>query len=87
MVKQIVAATGIKIDIEDDGKIHISSSDQKAADEAIRMINEITAEAAGMKTWSGKLLLFQATPLFKTSSFERPCSNTKSSLTKSRLWS
>jgi polyribonucleotide nucleotidyltransferase len=44
MVKSIVAATGVKIDIEDDGRIHISSADQKAANEAIRMINEIVAE-------------------------------------------
>jgi polyribonucleotide nucleotidyltransferase len=44
MVKSIVAATGVKIDIEDDGRIHISSADQKAANEAIRMINGIVAE-------------------------------------------
>jgi polyribonucleotide nucleotidyltransferase len=55
MVKSIVAATGIKIDIEDDGKIHISSADQKAADEAIRMINEITAEAEIGKVYHGKV--------------------------------
>ena len=36
MVKSIVAATGVKIDIEDDGRIHISSADQTAANEAIR---------------------------------------------------
>jgi polyribonucleotide nucleotidyltransferase len=52
-VKSIVAATGIKIDIEDDGRIHISSADQKAADEAIRMINEITAEAEIGATYKG----------------------------------
>ena len=55
MVKSIVAATGIKIDIEDDGRIHISSSDQKAADEAIRMINEITAEAEIGAIYTGKV--------------------------------
>jgi polyribonucleotide nucleotidyltransferase len=55
MVKQIVAATGIKIDIEDDGRIHISSSDQKAADEAIRMIKEITAEAEVGQIYQGKV--------------------------------
>ncbi len=53
MVKSIVAATGIKIDIEDDGKIHISSSDQKAAEEAIRMINEIIEEAEIGKVYHG----------------------------------
>jgi polyribonucleotide nucleotidyltransferase len=55
MVKSIVAATGVKIDIEDDGRIHISSSDQKAANEAIRMINEITAEAEVGKVYQGKV--------------------------------
>jgi polyribonucleotide nucleotidyltransferase len=55
MVKSIVAATGIKIDIEDDGRIHISSSDQKAADEAIRMINEIIAEAEIGAIYTGKV--------------------------------
>ncbi len=55
MVKSIVAATGIKIDIEDDGRIHISSSDQKAADEAIRMIKEITAEAEIGAIYTGKV--------------------------------
>jgi polyribonucleotide nucleotidyltransferase len=53
MVKSIVAATGVKIDIEDDGRIHISSSDQKAADEAIRLINEITEEAEIGATYKG----------------------------------
>jgi polyribonucleotide nucleotidyltransferase len=55
MVKSIVAATGIKIDIEDDGRIHISSSDQKAADEAIRMINEIIAEPEIGAIYTGKV--------------------------------
>jgi polyribonucleotide nucleotidyltransferase len=55
MVKQIVAATGVKIDIEDDGRIHISSPDQKAADEAIRIIKEITAEAEIGAVYTGKV--------------------------------
>ncbi len=55
MVKQIVAATGVKIDIEDDGRIHIASPDQKAADEAIRMIREITAEAEVGQVYLGKV--------------------------------
>jgi polyribonucleotide nucleotidyltransferase len=63
MIKSIVAATGVKMDVEDDGKIHISSSDQIAADEAIRMINEITAEAEIGATYRGvvkKLMDFGA---------------------------
>jgi polyribonucleotide nucleotidyltransferase len=63
MIKKIVAATGVKMDVEDDGSIHISSSDQTAADEAIRMINEITAEAEIGATYRGvvkKLMDFGA---------------------------
>ncbi|MGA9756719.1 MAG: polyribonucleotide nucleotidyltransferase [Desulfobaccales bacterium] len=53
MVKSIVAATGVKIDIEDDGRIHISSADQTAANEAIRLINEIIEEAEIGVTYKG----------------------------------
>jgi polyribonucleotide nucleotidyltransferase len=63
MIKKIVAATGVKMDVEDDGSIHISSSDQTAADEAIRMINEITEEAEIGATYKGivkKLMDFGA---------------------------
>jgi polyribonucleotide nucleotidyltransferase len=55
MVKHIIATTGAKIDIEDDGRIHIASPDQKAADEAIRMIREITAEPEVGQIYSGKV--------------------------------
>ncbi len=55
MIKQIVATTGVKMDVEDDGRIHISSPDQKAADEAIRIIREITAEAEIGKVYHGKV--------------------------------
>jgi polyribonucleotide nucleotidyltransferase len=55
MVKQIVAATGVKIDIEDDGRVHISSPTQHAADEAIRIIKEITAEAEVGQVYLGKV--------------------------------
>ena len=53
MVKSIVAATGVKIDIEDDGRIHISSADQTAANEAIRRINEIIEEAEIGRVYHG----------------------------------
>ena len=53
MVKSIVAATGVKIDIEDDGRIHISSADQIAANEAIRLINAIIEEAEIGRVYHG----------------------------------
>ncbi len=55
MIKQIVAATGVKIDIDDDGRVHISSPTQTAADEAIRIIREITAEAEVGQVYHGKV--------------------------------
>ena len=45
MIKQIVAQTGVKIDIDDDGRVHISSPTQHQADEAIKIIKDLTAEA------------------------------------------
>jgi polyribonucleotide nucleotidyltransferase len=55
MVKQIVAATGVKVDIEDDGRIHIAAPTQQAADEAIKMIQDITAEAEVGAVYHGKV--------------------------------
>ncbi len=55
MIKQIVAATGAKIDIEDDGRVHISAATQKEADEAIRIIRELTAEAEIGAVYKGKV--------------------------------
>jgi polyribonucleotide nucleotidyltransferase len=55
MVKQIVATTGVKIDIDDDGRVHISSPTQYAADEAIRIIREITAEPEVGAVYKGKV--------------------------------
>lgn len=54
-IKNIVAVTGAKIDIEDDGKVHIASPDGKAAEQAIRMIREITAEAEVGQLYKGKV--------------------------------
>ncbi|MBM4273954.1 MAG: polyribonucleotide nucleotidyltransferase [Deltaproteobacteria bacterium] len=53
MIKQITAQTGVKIDIDDDGRIHISSPTQTAADEAIKIIRDLTAEAEVGAIYSG----------------------------------
>ncbi len=55
IIKQIVAQTGVKIDIEDDGRVHISSPTQKAADEAIKIIRDLTAEAEIGAVYTGKV--------------------------------
>ncbi|MDD3579563.1 MAG: polyribonucleotide nucleotidyltransferase [Desulfobacca sp.] len=54
-VKNIVAVTGAKVDIEDDGRIHIASPDSAAADQAIRMIREIIQEAEVGQLYHGKV--------------------------------
>ena len=45
----------MKIDVEDNGKVNISSSDQQAAAKAHPMINDITATAEVGKTYLGKV--------------------------------
>ncbi len=44
VIKDIIAQTGCKIDINDDGKINIASNDGEAAQKAIDLIRGITAQ-------------------------------------------
>jgi polyribonucleotide nucleotidyltransferase len=56
MIRAITEATGVKIEIEDDGRIHLASSDPGATKKAIAMINDICAEAEVGKTYKGKVV-------------------------------
>jgi polyribonucleotide nucleotidyltransferase len=56
VIKAIIEETGVKIDIEDDGTIHIASTDPKAAARAIEIIHGICAEAEVGKTYKGKVV-------------------------------
>lgn len=56
VIKGIIEETGVKIDIEDDGTIHIASTDPHAAKRAIEIINGICAEAEVGKTYVGKVV-------------------------------
>ena len=49
-------ATGCQIDIEDDGTIHIFSTDGEAADRAIEQIKAITAEIEVGRIYRGKVV-------------------------------
>jgi polyribonucleotide nucleotidyltransferase len=42
-IRSIIEKTGVKIDVEDDGRVNVASSDQEAAQRAIQMIKELTA--------------------------------------------
>jgi polyribonucleotide nucleotidyltransferase len=56
VIRGITEATGVKIEIEDDGRIHIASADPAAAKKAIAMINDICAEAEVGKTYKGRVV-------------------------------
>ena len=56
MIRSIVERTGVKIDVNDDGKINIASSDGPSAESAIQIIKELTAEAEIGKTYLGKVV-------------------------------
>lgn len=53
VIKEIVAQTGCKIDINDDGKINIATNDAAAAQKAIDIIKGIVAEVEVGKVYRG----------------------------------
>ncbi len=55
VIKDIIAQTGVKIDIQDDGTINIASSDPAATRKAIAIIEGICAEAELGKVYKGKV--------------------------------
>jgi polyribonucleotide nucleotidyltransferase len=56
VIKGIIEQTGVKIDIEDDGTIHIASADPLATKKAIDIINQICAEPEVGKVYKGKVV-------------------------------
>ena len=54
-IRSIVDRTGVKIDVEDDGRVNIASSDGDAAQKAITIIEELTASPELNKTYLGKV--------------------------------
>jgi polyribonucleotide nucleotidyltransferase len=53
VIRGIIEQTGVKIDIDDDGKVNIASTDTESAKKAIRMIEELVTEAEVGKTYLG----------------------------------
>ncbi|KAF0182242.1 MAG: polyribonucleotide nucleotidyltransferase [Nitrospirae bacterium] len=56
VIREIVAQTGCKIDIDDTGVVHIASADGESAQKAIDIINGIVAEAELNKIYKGKVV-------------------------------
>jgi polyribonucleotide nucleotidyltransferase len=56
MIRSIVDATGVKIDVEDSGKVNVASADEQALAKALQMIGDITAVPEIGKTYLGKVV-------------------------------
>ncbi len=55
-IRSIVERTGCKIEVHDDGRVDIASTDEQAAQRAVAIIKELTAEAELGKTYVGKVV-------------------------------
>jgi len=55
-IRSIVEATGVKIDVMDDGKVHVFANNGKAAEDALKMIRDVTATAEIGKTYLGTVV-------------------------------
>ena len=56
VIRGIIEQTGVKIDVEDDGTIHVASNDPVAANKALQIIGDLTASAEVGKTYLGKVV-------------------------------
>jgi polyribonucleotide nucleotidyltransferase len=56
MIRSITERTGCKIEIQDDGRVDIASTDESAAQQAVDIIKELTAEAELGKIYLGKVV-------------------------------
>ncbi len=55
MIRSIIERTGVKIDVEDDGRVNVASADEASAHKAIAIIQELTATPELNKTYMGKV--------------------------------
>ena len=55
MIRSIIDQTGVKIDVDDSGKVNVASNDEGSAAKALQMIGDITATAEIGKTYLGKV--------------------------------
>jgi len=53
MIRSIIEETGVKIDVEDDGTVYVSSQDEDSMSKAVAKINRVTAEAEIGKVYKG----------------------------------
>ncbi|GAC1431831.1 MAG: polyribonucleotide nucleotidyltransferase [Terriglobales bacterium] len=53
MIRSIIEQTGVKIDVEDTGKVNVASNDEASANKALEIIRNLTATAEVGKTYLG----------------------------------
>jgi polyribonucleotide nucleotidyltransferase len=56
VIRGIIEATGVKIDVDDTGRVNVASSDADGLSRAIQMISDITAVPEISKTYLGKVV-------------------------------
>jgi polyribonucleotide nucleotidyltransferase len=56
VIRGIIDATGVKIDVDDTGRVNVASSDADGLAQAIQMISDITAVPEVGKTYLGKVV-------------------------------
>ena len=56
VIRSIIEQTGVKIDVEDDGTIHVAAADEASANKALQIISDLTASAEVGKTYLGKVV-------------------------------
>jgi polyribonucleotide nucleotidyltransferase len=56
MIRSIIEATGVKIDVMDDGKVHVFAMEEAGASKAMQMIQDVTATAELGKVYLGKVV-------------------------------
>jgi len=54
-IRSIIDRTGVKIDVEDDGRVNVASADESSAQKAISLIQELTATPELHKVYIGKV--------------------------------
>ncbi len=52
-IRSIIERTGVKIDVEDDGRVNVASSDDESAQKALSIIEELTATPELNKSYLG----------------------------------
>jgi polyribonucleotide nucleotidyltransferase len=55
IIRGIVDKTGCKIDVQDDGTVHVASTNKESADQAIQIIKDLTAEVEVGKIYTGRV--------------------------------